>query len=187
MQTDSNRVLRRVVFLDRDGTLNVEVHYLSDPAQVELLPGVGEGLAALQRAGYLLVVLSNQSGIARGYFTEATLSRIHARLAELLRGHGATLDGIYYCPHAPDSECSCRKPKPGLGLRAAQEIGADLSRAVIVGDKACDIELGRALGCKTVLVRTGWGRNYDFATSPHPDFDAQNFAQATQWILQNEL
>lgn len=185
MQTDSSRVLRRVVFLDRDGTLNVEVNYLSRPEQMQLLPGVGEGLRGLQCAGYALVVLSNQSGLARGYFSESTLAEIHLRMAAQLATHGVELDGIFYCPHRPADNCECRKPKPGLAYRAAKALGLDLNASFVVGDKACDIELGRAIEARTVLVRTGWGGEYDLQVAPAPNFIATNFTEASQWILQN--
>ncbi|MGB9105690.1 MAG: HAD-IIIA family hydrolase, partial [Terriglobales bacterium] len=127
---------RRYVLLDRDGTLNVEKNYLSDPAGVELMPGVGQALAALQKIGLGLVVITNQSGVGRGYLDVAQLDRIHARLRELLSAEGVVLDGIYYCPHTPQEGCACRKPSTGLIENAAADLGFDPQRCFVVGDKS---------------------------------------------------
>jgi len=148
---------RRAVVLDRDGTLIVERHYLSDPAEVELIPGVAAGLARLARLGLALVVITSQSGIERGYLTEARLEAIHARMRDLLGAEGAGVDAIYHCPHLPEAGCACRKPRTGLVERASRDLGFDPRAAFFVGDKACDIELGRAVGGTTFLVRTGYG------------------------------
>lgn len=148
---------RRAVVLDRDGTINVERAYLADPAQVELLAGVAEGLRHLDRLGLQLIVVTNQSGVGRGYFTAATLDRIHDRLAECLAAEGVRLSGIYVCPHVPGDGCRCRKPGPALLELAARERDFDPRDAFVIGDKASDIELGRRAGSTTLLVRTGYG------------------------------
>ena len=148
---------RRFVLLDRDGTLIVERHYLSDPDQVELIPGAAAGLRRLRERGLGLAVVTNQSGIGRGFFDAARLAEIHQRLIEMLRAERVELDGIYFCPHHPDEACGCRKPQPALALRAAAELGFDATRAFVVGDMASDVALGRALGATTLLVRTGHG------------------------------
>ncbi|HEY3354157.1 MAG TPA: HAD-IIIA family hydrolase, partial [Polyangia bacterium] len=148
---------RRFVVLDRDGTLIVERHYLADPAEVALLPGAAAALRALRAAGLGLVVVTNQSGIARGLFDEARLALIHGRLDALLAAEGLALDGLYVCPHQPGDGCRCRKPATGLLDRAAAELGFDARRAFVVGDKECDVELGRRAGATTLLVRTGHG------------------------------
>jgi len=150
-------VSRRFVLIDRDGTLNVEKHYLSDPDQLELYPGAGAAVARLNRLGFGVVVVTNQSGIARGYFDLDRLAAIHRRLADLLAAEGARLDGIYLCPHGPDDICLCRKPLPGMVEQAVAEHGFDPARAIMIGDKEVDVELGRAVGAQTVLVRTGHG------------------------------
>lgn len=155
---------RRFVLIDRDGTLNVEKHYLSHPDQLELVPGAGRALRALGDAGYGICVVTNQSGLARGYFDMAALDRVHARLREMLAAEGAALDGIYLCPHAPADSCDCRKPLPGMALQAVAEHGFDPKAAFLIGDKEVDVELGLAVGATTFLVRTGYGRDYEAAT-----------------------
>jgi D-glycero-D-manno-heptose 1,7-bisphosphate phosphatase len=150
-------VRRRAVVLDRDGTINVERHYLADPEAVELLDGAGEGLRRLRDLGLELVVVTNQSGLGRGYFTADTLSAIHTRLVERLAAEGVELGGIYVCPHLPTDGCRCRKPGTALLHRAARERGFDVVEAFVIGDKASDVEMGRLAGSTTLLVRTGYG------------------------------
>jgi len=145
------------VILDRDGTLILERHYLSDPRQVELLPNTGAGLRHLRRLGFGLVVVTNQSGLSRGYFDQNRLDAIHARMQQLLAWEGVRLDGIYVCPHLPERKCVCRKPRPALALRAAAELKFDPLSSLVVGDNRCDVDLGRGIGCLSVLVRTGYG------------------------------
>lgn len=147
----------RAALLDRDGTLIVERHYLSDPEAVELLPGAAAGLREMRRLGFRLVVVTNQSGLSRGYFDAEGLTAIHARLEDLLAAQGVTLDGIYVCPHLPEQGCACRKPAPGLVLRAATDLGFDPTASIVVGDKPCDVDLGEAVGARPFLVRTGYG------------------------------
>ncbi len=149
---------RRFVLIDRDGTLNVEKNYLSDPDHLELIPGAAAAIRRLRQAGLGICVVTNQSGIARGYFGLDRLAEIHARLGELLAAEGAQVDGIYICPHGPDDDCACRKPLPGLIEQAAAEHGFDPARAFVVGDKEADVGMGRAVGAVTLLVRTGYGR-----------------------------
>ena len=177
---------RAAVLLDRDGTVNVERNYLSDPDGVELQPGVAAGLRRLRAAGYALVVLTNQSGLARGYFMPARLEEIHARLRALLAAEGIILDGIYVCPHGPDDACDCRKPLPGLAYRAATELGLDLSRSVMIGDKVTDVGLGRAIGARTVFVRTGHGAVEEAVAAPLADFVADDLEKAADWIVLGE-
>jgi len=156
--------MRRCVFLDRDGVINEEVEYLHEPERVVLVAGAAEAIAALNRAGHAVVVVTNQAGIARGMYTERELAAVTARIGELLGRAGARLDGTYFCPHHPEAglgayriACRCRKPGPELLERAAAELGLDLARSVIVGDKATDLEAGRAAGAGAVLVRSGYG------------------------------
>jgi D-glycero-D-manno-heptose 1,7-bisphosphate phosphatase len=149
--------VRRFALLDRDGTIIAERHYLADPAGVALLPGAARGLRQLRRLGFGLVVVTNQSGLARGYFDHDRLAHIHARMQGLLAAEGVTLDGIYVCPHLPEAGCRCRKPSPGLAQQAAAAHGFAPAQAIVVGDKQCDVELGHAIGATSFLVRTGYG------------------------------
>ncbi|QJW94232.1 D-glycero-alpha-D-manno-heptose-1,7-bisphosphate 7-phosphatase [Frigoriglobus tundricola] len=156
---------REAVFLDRDGTLIEEVHHLATPDQVRLIPGAAEVVRQLNDAGVLVVVVTNQSGVARGYFPESRVAEVHAHLSALLAERGARIDAYYHCPHHPTegigayrTACECRKPKPGLLLTAARDLGIDLARSWMIGDKACDAGAGAAAGCRTLLVRTGHGR-----------------------------
>jgi len=168
----------RAALLDRDGTINVEREYLCDPADVELLPNAATGLRRLRALGYGLIVISNQSGVARGYFTMADVAAVNARLTALLREGGVTLDGIYVCPHAPDAGCACRKPAPGLIQQAAREHGFDARASVMIGDKAIDIETGRRIGARTVLVRTGYGREFEARGDVRADHVADDLLDA---------
>ncbi|MBI4446478.1 MAG: HAD family hydrolase [Acidobacteria bacterium] len=173
---------RRFVILDRDGTLNVERNYLSDPAGMELLPGVLEGLRHLRALGLGLLVVTNQSGVGRGFFDLSRLDAIHARLEELLAAGGVRLDGIYWCPHKPEDDCRCRKPKNGLLVQAAEELNFDPRRCFVVGDKPCDIEMGQNLGAVTILVTTGYGSQTWENQATQPDFVAAGLVQAAQLI-----
>ncbi|MBK8185458.1 MAG: HAD family hydrolase [Candidatus Competibacteraceae bacterium] len=178
---------RRFVLLDRDGTIIVERHYLSDPAGVELLPGAAQGLRKIQALGLGLVVITNQSAIGRGYFDEARLDQIHARLRELLHEERISLDGIYYCPHRPEDHCECRKPESALPNRAARELGFNLPESLVIGDKECDIELGQRLGATTFLVLTGYGRETDANKQVRSDFvvaDLEEAASRIEHLLQ---
>jgi histidinol-phosphate phosphatase family protein len=146
------------VFLDRDGTLIVEKHYLSDPQEVHIEDGVVEGLSMLMALGHPLIVLSNQSGIGRGMFGASDARRVNARVEEILRAQGVTIMAWYVCPHAPDSPCVCRKPLPGMALEAAREWGLELPGAFVIGDKRSDLELADAIGGTGILLTTGHGR-----------------------------
>lgn len=150
--------MRPAAFLDRDGTVIVDRHYLRSAEQVELVPGAAAALATLRDLGYRLVVVSNQSGIARGLITPAEAAEVHRRMEAVLAAHGVHLDAAYYCPHGPDEGCECRKPRPGLLQRAARELDLALDASVAIGDKARDLAAGRAAGCRaTVLLdERGW-------------------------------
>jgi D-glycero-D-manno-heptose 1,7-bisphosphate phosphatase len=173
---------RRFVVLDRDGTLNVEKEYLSSVEGLELLPNALAGLRALRALGLGLVVLTNQSGIGRGYFSAATVAAIHSALSRLLAAGGVSLDGIYVCPHAPDEGCACRKPSPGLAEQAALDLGFSLADSFVIGDKAADVELGRRLGATTILVRTGYGRQVESNGVTTPDYIADDLLDAARVI-----
>jgi D-glycero-D-manno-heptose 1,7-bisphosphate phosphatase len=181
------------VFLDRDGTINEDPGYLSDPSEIHLLPGVGEGLRLLQEKDFRLVVVSNQSGVARGMLTEATLERIQRRLETLLMAEGVALTGTYYCLHHPEGTppyrqvCHCRKPNGGLVQRAVQEHNIDLSRSYVVGDKLIDIELARQMGIPAILVLTGQGRLKEASGPMQPDYIAPDLTAAARWILKRHI
>jgi D,D-heptose 1,7-bisphosphate phosphatase len=147
------------LFLDRDGVLNKEVNYLSDPKDFQLLDGTIEALKILKKKGYLLIVVTNQSGIARGYFTEEILNAIHDKMKKILESNEIFLDDIIYCPHHPKftGECDCRKPKPGMIFQARDKYNIDLDNSFMVGDTLKDIKAGKNAGCKTILVLTGHG------------------------------
>jgi D-glycero-D-manno-heptose 1,7-bisphosphate phosphatase len=142
----------RVVILDRDGTLVIDRGYLADPAGLEFEPMAADGLRWLYSRGYRLVVITNQSGVGRGLFPLRGVIEMNARLHAMTAEIGVTLEGIYFCPHAPEEGCDCRKPAPGLMLRAAAELGFDPRCAVVIGDKESDVEFGRNSGAATVLL-----------------------------------
>jgi D-glycero-D-manno-heptose 1,7-bisphosphate phosphatase len=181
------------VFLDRDGTIIQEATHLSDIDQLELIDGAAQGVHGLNVAGFKVVVITNQSAVARGYLNEETLHDIHQSLQERLGEQDATLDAIYYCPHHPTAgvspyrgECGCRKPHPGMLHQAAEELDIDLGRSFVVGDKAIDVEVGSRVGSRTVLVRTGYGSQVETELGSHdvqPDFVADDLREASAWIL----
>ncbi|MFN3077243.1 MAG: D-glycero-beta-D-manno-heptose 1,7-bisphosphate 7-phosphatase [Alphaproteobacteria bacterium] len=173
---------KRYVLLDRDGTINFDAHYLSSPDQLKLLPGAGAGLRRMSALGLGLVVVTNQSGIARGYFTLDQLDAIHERLHRMLAAEGVRLDGLYVCPHGPREDCSCRKPRPGLVERAVAELGFDPAQGFMIGDKVADVKLGQAVGAETVLVRTGYGAEVERKGESNPDHVVDTLAEAAEII-----
>jgi len=184
--------LQPAIFLDRDGTLIRNEHYGFDPGRMQLLPGVIQGLQALQRIGYRFIVITNQSGIARGYFQERHLAAMHRRLRQILSAYGIRLDSIYYCPHHPDGQvsgfniaCGCRKPQPGMLHRAARERQVDLGRSWLVGDILNDVQAGNTAGCRTILIDLG---TEDMPTTPPrtPTYLAHDFLHAARLILAHE-
>ncbi len=184
---------RPAVFLDRDGTIIWDPSYLTQLSQLRLLRGAAAAIRLLNRAGFAVVIATNQSGVARGLLTEETLRTIHDALLLRLRRRGAHLDGIYYCPYHPEAEVSqyrvdsdCRKPAPGMLLQAARELDLDLSRSYSVGDSARDLEAGRRAGCRAVLVLTGSGRRTlgNWAHEWPPDYVAKDLRAAAAWILE---
>jgi D-glycero-D-manno-heptose 1,7-bisphosphate phosphatase len=170
------------VLLDRDGTLIVERNYLSDPEQVELLPGAAVGLRRFTELGFGLVVVTNQSGLGRGYFGWPALHAVHDRMKAMLSAEGVVFDGIYVCPHTPDDHCDCRKPKPGLINQAVADLGFDPRNCFVIGDKPCDIDLGRGVGAQTVLVRTGYGSKHEIELTLRLNFVADNLTDAAEAI-----
>ena len=178
--------LRKAVFLDRDDTIIADMVFSTDCAGLRPLPGALEALRRLQDAGYLLIVITNQSGVARGRFSEESLRGFHAHLLRRLEQGGVRLAGIYYCPHYAEGTaaeyafaCDCRKPKPGMLLRAARELGVDLKKSWMVGDRPADIGAGRAAGCRTIRVG-----NADWGESDAPaDFETSDLSGAAETIL----
>ena len=149
----------RLIVLDRDGVINEDSEaYIKSPEEWRPLPGSLEAIAALNAAGFHIVVVSNQSGIGRGLYSEATLAAIHSKMRAAVAAAGGEITGIYYCPHTPDDDCDCRKPRPGLLLQVAADFGVSLEGLPFVGDKTADIELARRVGARPLLVLTGYGR-----------------------------
>jgi len=186
--------MRPAVFIDRDGTLTEEVGYVNHPARLRLLPRSAEAIRRLNRAGTAAVVVTNQAGIARGYFSDAVMHAVNGELSAQLERAGARLDGLYVCPHHPTEGaapyrmlCDCRKPSPGLLLRAAEDLGLDLTRSIVVGDKPSDLEIAPKVGARSVLVLTGYGlgeweyRRDLFAVAP--DHVADDLLDAVEWAL----
>jgi D-glycero-D-manno-heptose 1,7-bisphosphate phosphatase len=187
-------VLKPAVFLDRDGTLAHEVGYINHLSRFKLYPFAAEAVRLLNRAGFLAVVVTNQAGVARGYFPESMIQRVHDHMRELIESGGARLDGIYYCPHHPSAgeppyrrDCDCRKPRPGLALRAAAELGIDLPRSWVVGDRPGDLELAGRVGARGALVKTGYGLGeleWNRASFAHePDLVAEHVLEAVSSIV----
>lgn len=148
--------MSRALFMDRDGTVMVDIGYPRDPDDVELLPGAPETLARLRELGLKLVIVSNQSGVGRGLVSADEAAAVHRRFVDALRAEGVELDAAYYCPHAPEDGCRCRKPSPELLERAARELDVDLAKSFMVGDKETDLEAGRRAGCRTIAFHS-WG------------------------------
>jgi len=179
------------VFLDRDGTLNRDTGYVKTTEEFQLLPGVVEALVRLKQAGARLVVVTNQSGVARGLIGVEALKAIHARLLLSVEAAGGALDAIYFCPHHPDDDCLCRKPRPGMVEKAAADLGLDLSACYVVGDQSRDVELGRRIGARTVLLTAGPASQDVEATlkeeARRPDHVAAGLADAAAWILSDAM
>jgi D-glycero-D-manno-heptose 1,7-bisphosphate phosphatase len=187
----------KAVFLDRDGTLNEEVGYVNHLDRFILLPRVGEAIRLLNEHGFKAVVITNQSGVARGYFPESLIRVVHQRMEDLLSKEGAHLDGIYYCPHHPDvgvapyrQKCHCRKPDTGLVETAVKELDVDCLKSYVVGDRGADLEFAHRIGAKGILVLTGYGKGeweyYRDQWKVKPDYVALDLYEAVQWILTEE-
>jgi D-glycero-D-manno-heptose 1,7-bisphosphate phosphatase len=187
------------LFLDRDGTINVEKEYISEPGELALIPGAAQAIARAHELGMKVVVVSNQSGVARGFITETAVITVNNRLKELLDTEGTYVDEIYYCPHYPEnnSVCTCRKPKPGMFQRAQMEHSVDLKRSIMVGDRKSDMEAGRNIGAVTMLVLTGYGKTYAESWDSIPPeidhiaeslFTGMDFIEekAEEWILKTK-
>lgn len=180
----------KAVFIDRDGTINMDVHYLNDPDKFKMYPGVGEGVRKLKDNGFKIIVITNQSGIARGYFTEKQLSDIHEKMKKEFQEFNVILDGIYFCPHHPDDKCNCRKPNTGLFEKAIKDHNIDVSRSYMVGDKTLDIGAGQKAGVLTILLPEPHIRKEYLAGKNGweyiPDYIAEDFKDAVEWILKGK-
>ena len=184
--------MSRAVFLDRDGTINEDVGYLDRLERLALFPDTIDSIRLLNRAGFKIVVVSSQAGVAKGIVTEKFLSEAHGLIGRRVEAAGGRIDAFYYCPHLPDADvaeyrrdCDCRKPKPGMIHSAARDLSLDLSRSFVVGDRWRDIEMGQAAGAIGILVKTGYGRT----EAPHRPANVEpvtvvaNLIEATTWIL----
>ena len=189
--------MKKAVFLDRDGTVNEEVGYLADLSKLRLIPGAGAAIKRLNEAGFQVVLVTNQSGVARGYFPESLVHEAHARLREMLKSEGARIDAVYYCPHHPKAgnthyttDCDCRKPKTGLIDRAVKERAIDIGHSYMVGDKWSDVELAQRAGVHAVLVTSGFAPGDPGNRRPEhlhdPDFTAPGLMEAAEWIIGRE-
>jgi D-glycero-D-manno-heptose 1,7-bisphosphate phosphatase len=191
-------ILRPAAFIDRDGTLIEDKHYLADPDKIAFLPGALDGVKRLQRAGYTIVIVSNQSGVARGFFPSAAVDRVHERMSESMAQAGCPPDDIRFCPHLPDGDdlayredCRCRKPKPGMLEDAARALKIDMKRSYMIGDKYSDLQCGRAAGTAAVLVRTGEGTETERNLPGHPylrpDMVCDDLGAAAELIVSRVL
>lgn len=175
------------MFLDRDGTVSEEVGYLNHVSRFRMLSGVAGAIRTLNDARLPVVVVTNQSGVGRGYFPEALVHEVHERMISQLAAAGARLDGIYYCPHVGADDCLCRKPKTGMLERAASELSLNLKKSFVVGDRGGDVAMAHRAGCKSVLVRTGFGEGelawHASKWPQQPDFVAKDLREAVEWIL----
>ena len=173
----------RAVFLDRDGTIMEDVNYVGAVERVVLIPSAPAALRRLAQAGYKLFVITNQSGVGRGYFPREAVDQIHAHLDQQFAGSGVKIDRYYVCPHHPEDRCDCRKPKPRFLREAALEYRLDLARSFMIGDRPSDLQAGQQAGTKTILVLTGAGRDTLAKGEVKPDHVADDIGAATEWIL----
>ena len=184
--------MNRAIFLDRDDTIIDDPGYLADPSGIVLLDGVDEAIKAFRRAGYLVIVITNQAGIAKGFLTEETLGEVHAELKKQLADRDAAIDAIYYCPHHPEGvipeyaiACDTRKPMPGMLIQAADDMDVDLKQSWMIGDRNSDIGAGHNAGCRTIRVA-----NMKFVPKPDDlkaDFDASDVLAASKIVLEQDV
>jgi len=183
--------MQKAVFLDRDGTIIEDVGYLSDIGQIRILPGAAKALRLLNDNGFKVVIVTNQAGVARGYFTESMANEINEKLVRLLADRGSVVERIYYCPHHIEGiiakykkECNCRKPNPGMIEQAVKELAIDITNSVMIGDKNSDIEAGRRAGCgRTIFISGGINPEEVEALSQAADYIATDLLEAVKWLL----
>jgi D,D-heptose 1,7-bisphosphate phosphatase len=196
LRPQSSQIARPAVFLDRDGTLNVDKNVLSSPTHLELIPGAAEAIRSLNRAGLLAIVITNQAKIARGDCSELDLGKIHDKLEALLKNEGAYLDAIYYCPHHPDGgvpgerpelkiECDCRKPGTAMIERAASELPIRMADSWLIGDTTVDLQTAQNAGIRSILVRTGYG-GQDGRWPARPDFEFGDVREAVEFVIETK-
>ncbi|MDH3974499.1 MAG: HAD family hydrolase [Deltaproteobacteria bacterium] len=185
------------VFIDRDGTISEEIGYVNHPERFRLLPKSGEAIKMINALGLKAVVVTNQAGVARGYFPEWMIEKVHDKMEELLEKEGAKLDAIYYCPHHPKAgeppyraDCECRKPRTGMIDSAAEDLHIDVKKSYMIGDKITDVEFAHRVGAKGIFVKTGYGRGelelYGDTWTTTPDFIAEDLLDAVIWIRNEE-
>lgn len=189
MEASDVAMVNKAVFIDRDGTINADVQYLSNPHKLKLYPGVVSGIRRLNENGYKVIIVTNQSGLARGFFSPQTLEEVHNELKRRFDNGRAHIDAIYYCPHHPDDNCECRKPKITLFEKAIKDFNIDTKTSFAVGDRMLDVEAGHKIGCKTILVPEKGKEEQverEKLNSPiKPNYECGNFISAVNWILKN--
>jgi len=175
----------KAVFVDRDGTINANLGYIDDPNDLKIYPSVAKGIKILKENGFKIIVITNQSGITRGYFSEEILEKVHQKMKNELSKKGASIDAIYYCPHHPNDGCNCRKPNTGLFQQAIRELNIDVKRSFIIGDRMLDVEAGYKIGCKTVLVPENKEKveKEMEESNIEPDYICDDFYSGAKWIL----
>jgi len=189
----------RAIFIDRDGTVNEEAGYINHIDRFRLLPRSTDAVRLINQSPLKAVLITNQAGVAKGYFPEELVIKIHEKLKALLKEEGSHFDGIYYCPHHPEGvvekyriRCSCRKPEPGLLLKAASDLDIDLARSYLIGDKISDVQMARRVGARGILVLTGYGKgevenfSNEWSDAKKPDYIAKDLYDAVKWILNIE-
>ena len=177
--------MNKAVFLDRDGTINIDHGYVHEIEKFQFIPGAKDALKILQEHKFKLIIITSQSGIGRGYYKEEDYHALMKYMFEELKKQGIKIEAAYFCPHAPDAGCKCRKPQPTLINKAAEDFNIDLKESYVVGDKTADVKIGELAGCKAVLVKTGKA-GQDKAFKINPDFTAKDLNEAAKWIIKNE-
>jgi len=177
----------RAVFIDRDGTINANIGYIDSPNDLKIYNGVAKGIKLLNKEGFKVIIITNQSGLSRGFFSEETLEKIHGKMKRELSEKGAKIDEIYYCPHHPDENCNCRKPKPGLIKKAIADLDIEAEKSFIIGDRMLDVEAGHKTKCKTVLVPENKEKvDIEMKESNiEPDIVCKDFYSGVKWIIEN--
>ena len=177
--------LQPAVFLDRDGTINQDTGYIDSPERLFIIDGAASAIKRLNSKGFRVVVITNQSGVGRGYFTKEAADSVNKKLEEIPKREGAHLDGIYYCPHHPDDNCECRKPRIGLLEKAKNDLAIDFKKSYVIGDKGSDIEIAQSIGGKGILVLIGSGKDEKQKLDHEPSYIATDLKDAVEWIIKD--